>query len=124
MLSEAFKVDERLVRKMQDGGKFSGIGGGIVKFTGSRHLITPSTRWGEEETGRRESDNQLEETICNVKLMYNIRAGTRADFYTPRVGRLANVNSNELPMLREIDLSFETVDLYNVRFFFTTYPIN
>jgi hypothetical protein len=72
--------------------------------------------WGKEsrEKQRTRGQNGLEETICSARIVENIARPARADLYNPRAGRISDVNSLTLPILRNLRLSAEYVLLYRV----------
>lgn len=70
----------------------------------------------EEEQERLESSpNGLEETYCSMRIRENIERPAAADVYNPRGGRITNLNSHKLPILRFIQMSATRVVLYRVR---------
>ena len=72
--------------------------------------------WEKEsrEKQRTPGRNGLEETICSARLVENIARPAHADLYNPRAGRISDVNSLTLPILRNLRLSAEYVLLYRV----------
>jgi hypothetical protein len=72
-------------------------------------------RQGGRGRGRGRDENGLEETICSLRLRENIGDRSRADIYTEQAGRINTLNSNNLPVLRWLQLSAERGDLYRVR---------
>ncbi|KAK3193549.1 hypothetical protein Dsin_024859, partial [Dipteronia sinensis] len=120
ILAEAFNVDESLIDKIQNDDDRKG---GIIKVRGDLQMIkTPrSGRHSSQEESEYESEsskrdpqmNGIEETICSVKLRKNVGDRSRADIYTPGVGRLVTLNNDNLPILRSLKLSVERGDLQN-----------
>ncbi|KAK4848194.1 hypothetical protein QYF36_010208 [Acer negundo] len=120
ILAEAFNVDESLIDKIQNDDDRRG---GIIKVKGDLQMIkTPrSGRHSSQEESEYESEsskrepqmNGIEETICSVKLRVNVGDRSRADIYTPGVGRLVTLNNDNLPILRSLKLSVERGDLQN-----------
>ncbi|XP_057426694.1 legumin type B-like [Lotus japonicus] len=76
----------------------------------SRRTI-PSRRESRGRGGCRTS-NGLEENFCTLKIHENINRPSRADLYNPRAGRISDINSLTLPILRFLGLSAEYVNLY------------
>jgi len=68
----------------------------------------------ERDPKRTHGQNGLEETICSARIIENIARPARADLYNPRAGRISDVNSLTLPILRNLRLSAEYVLLYRV----------
>ncbi|TXG63823.1 hypothetical protein EZV62_010817 [Acer yangbiense] len=101
ILAEAFNVDESLIDKIQNDDRR----GGIIKVKGDLQMIkTPrSGRHSSQEESEYESEsskrepqmNGIEETICSVKLRENVGDRSRADIYTPGVGRLVTLKSQQ-----------------------------
>ncbi|EEF35875.1 nutrient reservoir, putative [Ricinus communis] len=52
------------------------------------------------------------ETFCKARLRHNIDKPSEADIYNPRAGRVSNVNSHNLPILRFLQLSIQKAVLY------------
>lgn len=69
----------------------------------------------EEEEGGGWKENGLEETYCSMRVRENIADPARADIYSARGGRIATLNSLNLPILRFLRLSAERGVLYRVR---------
>lgn len=70
-----------------------------------------------ERTRTREHEGQhnfFDETVCTLKLHENIADPSRADVFNPRAGRITNVNSLTLPVLKLLHLSAQWVYLYKV----------
>lgn len=70
-----------------------------------------------ERTRTREHEEQhnfFDETVCTLKLHENIADPSRADVFNPRAGRITNVNSLTLPVLKLLHLSAQWVYLYKV----------
>lgn len=110
MLAAAMDLDEDLVDKLQNN---KDNRGGLVKARGGFRTITPPRSQRSTSTEETEG-NGMEETLCTMKLLENVEDPSRADVYTPGVGRLTSLNSHTLPILRHVQLSFERGDLYDV----------
>ncbi|KAF7133025.1 hypothetical protein RHSIM_Rhsim09G0137800 [Rhododendron simsii] len=77
--------------------------------------VVRSPRYEEEEQERDyRRVNGLEETICTAKIKENIDDPERADIYTARAGRIRTLNSQNLPILRNLQLSAKRAVLYRV----------
>ena len=113
LLAEAFNVDEQVARRLQNE---SDRRGNIVRVKGGLQIVMPpSLRQEEQEQEHRgEHRNGLEETLCTMRIRENIGDASRADVFTPEVGRISTLNSHKLPILRHIQLSAERGVLYNV----------
>ncbi|KAG6737301.1 hypothetical protein POTOM_058815 [Populus tomentosa] len=117
ILAEAFNIDTKLARRMQNENDNRGI---IVRTQHELHVISPRQSQEEEErqqesrrsTRRRHEDNGVEETFCTARLKLNINDPEDADVFNPRAGRLTTVNSLNLPILRHVQLSAERGVLY------------
>ncbi|KAL3564756.1 hypothetical protein D5086_032802 [Populus alba] len=117
ILAEAFNIDTKLARRMQNENDNRGI---IVRTQHELHVISPRQSQEEEErqqesrrsTRRRHEDNGVEETFCTARLKININDPEDADVFNPRAGRLTTVNSLNLPILRHVQLSAERGVLY------------
>ncbi|KAJ7977242.1 11S seed storage globulin B [Quillaja saponaria] len=102
----------------------------IVKVQRSLSVIRPrERREGEQEekeerrerTQERERErrrgggrggNGLEETICSLRVEEYLNDPQRADIYNPQAGRISTLNSFNLPILNNLQLSAERVGLY------------
>ncbi|KAJ3673138.1 hypothetical protein LUZ60_006512 [Juncus effusus] len=56
-------------------------------------------------------NNGLDEMFCTMKIRSNIDNPARADFYHQKVGRIAKVNSQKLPILNLVQMSASRVVL-------------
>ncbi|EEF30344.1 11S globulin seed storage protein 1 [Ricinus communis] len=114
LISESFNIDEQLATKLQGQNDFRGS---IVKVEGGLRVVRPprteQERLEEEEQGQGGSYNGLEETFCTMRIKENIADPSRADVYVPEVGRVSTVNSNNLRILRLLQLSASHVSLSN-----------
>ncbi|XVF32391.1 hypothetical protein REPUB_Repub17cG0078200 [Reevesia pubescens] len=125
LLAQAFKVDIKIIKKLQDE---QGNRGTIVKVKDRLQVIKPPRMEHEEREerqherrqqhhggrGRRQSnDNGLEESFCTMRLKENIADPERADIFNPQAGRICTLNSFNLPILRFLGLSAERGVLYN-----------
>ncbi|KAM7253814.1 hypothetical protein ACFE04_031496 [Oxalis oulophora] len=113
-LAEAFNVDVTTVRKLQSQNDKRGS---IVKVKHEDLQVIAPPRMSAEEEERIErhghhSINGVEETICSMRLQENIGDPQRADIYSPQVGHISTLNSNKLPVLRQLRLSAERGALY------------
>ncbi|GAB2282251.1 hypothetical protein Dimus_016801 [Dionaea muscipula] len=67
----------------------------------------------ENENGSEETtSNGLEETMCAMKVRYNMNTRREADVYSRHGGRLNLVNENKLPVLRLLGMSAERGNLF------------
>ncbi|TYI61514.1 hypothetical protein E1A91_D10G177300v1 [Gossypium mustelinum] len=140
LLAQAFGIDTRLARKLQNERDNRGA---IVRMEhGFEWPEEGQRRQGREEEGeeerepkwqrrqesqeegseeeerekrgrgRRRSGNGLEETFCSMRLKHRTPASS-ADVFNPRGGRITTVNSFNLPILQYLQLSAERGVLYN-----------
>ncbi|XP_050205091.1 11S globulin-like [Mercurialis annua] len=115
LISESFNIDEQLARKLQSENDNRGS---IVRIEGGLRVVRPprteQERREQEERGREgRSINGLEETFCTMRIRENIAHPSRADVYIPEVGRVSTLNSHNLPILRNLQLSASHVVLEN-----------
>ncbi|XP_058181367.1 11S globulin seed storage protein Ana o 2.0101-like [Rhododendron vialii] len=110
-LAEAFGVDEETSRRLQSNNDRRGF---IVRVEKEFDVVRPPRYEEEEEEREREYRrvNGLEETICTAKIKENIDDPERADIYTARAGRIRTLNSQNLPILRNLQLSAKRAVLY------------
>ncbi|PPD81351.1 hypothetical protein GOBAR_DD21716 [Gossypium barbadense] len=101
LLAQAFGIDTRLARKLQNERDNRGA---IVR-------MEHGFEWPEEGQ-RRQGRNGLEETFCSMRLKHRTPASS-ADVFNPRGGRITTVNSFNLPILQYLQLSAERGVLYN-----------
>ncbi|XP_071724674.1 LOW QUALITY PROTEIN: 11S globulin seed storage protein Jug r 4-like, partial [Rutidosis leptorrhynchoides] len=123
ILSDVFNVDESTIKKIQSQDDNRGS---TVRVKGESLKVISPPRLREEEEGRRhkeeeehgerrhggESDNGLEEGMFTMRVIENIGDADSADVYTPRAGRTSTLNSNNLPVLRQLRLGAERGSLY------------
>lgn len=109
-MAESFGVNIETVKKLQRDENRRGF---IVNVDRGLQVIRPPRMEEEEERGRKE--NGLEETYCSMRVRENIADPARADIYSARGGRIATLNSLNLPILRYLRLSAERGVLYRVR---------
>ncbi|PPS01090.1 hypothetical protein GOBAR_AA19574 [Gossypium barbadense] len=140
ILAQAFGIDTRLARKLQNERDNRGA---IVRMEhGFEWPEKGQRRQGREEEGEEErepkwqrrqesqeegseeeereergrgsrrSGNGLEETFCSMRLKHRTPASS-ADVFNPRGGRITTVNSFNLPILQYLQLSAERGVLYN-----------
>lgn len=111
ILADAFGVDMETARKLQSQNDKRGK---IVKVENGLQVVRPQI--SQEEEGREyKTINGLEETICSMRIRENLDDPQRADAYVSRAGRLSSLNSLNLPILRNLQLSAERGILYKVR---------
>ena len=115
-LAQAFNVDMKIIKKLQDNQENRGT---IVKVKDRLQVIKPPRMEHEEREERQHErrqrgDNGLEETFCTMRIKENIADPERADIFNPQAGRISNLNSFKLPILRHLGLSAERGVLYNV----------
>lgn len=112
-LAEAFGVDEETSRRLQSNDDRRGF---IVRVEKEFDVVRPPRY--EEEGEEREREyrraNGLEETICTAKIKENIDDPEKADIYTARAGRIRTLDSQNLPILRNLQLSAKRAVLYRV----------
>ncbi|GAB2210196.1 hypothetical protein Drorol1_Dr00015456 [Drosera rotundifolia] len=112
LLAEAFGVDIETARKMQ--GRNDDRGNIIrVKRHGLK-ILSPELEekeWKEQRGRRRYEDNGLEESICAMKFRHNIDKSTHTDIFDGNGGRASFLNSQNLPILKFLQLSAEKVVL-------------
>ncbi|KAA8539017.1 hypothetical protein F0562_025709 [Nyssa sinensis] len=108
ILAEAFDVSTETARKLQNENDRRGD---IVRVKEGLQMTRPASFEEEEERSERR-DNGLEETLCTMRFGENIADSERADIYTARGGRISTLNSHNLPILRDLQLSAERGFLY------------
>ncbi|KAM7526715.1 hypothetical protein LguiA_016617 [Lonicera macranthoides] len=108
VLAESFGVDTQTARKLQgqDDNR-----GNIVRVQKELQFLRPS-RSEEEQEGGEYRSNGLEETLCTMRIRENVEDPERADMYTAQGGRISTLNSHNLPILRNVQLSAERGVLY------------
>ncbi|KAM7526706.1 hypothetical protein LguiA_016608 [Lonicera macranthoides] len=110
VLAESFGVDTQTARKLQGQDDYRG---NIVRVQKELQFLRPQRSQEEqEERGEWRRSNGLEETLCTMRLRENIEDPERADMYTAQGGRISTVNSQNLPILRNVQLSAERGVLY------------
>ncbi|KAA8539015.1 hypothetical protein F0562_025707 [Nyssa sinensis] len=107
ILAEAFAVSTDTARKLQSENDRRG---NIVRVRDGLQLTRPPRL--EEEEEREMRSNGLEETLCSMRFGENIDDSERADVYSSRGGRISTLNSHNLPILRQLQLSAERGVLY------------
>ncbi|WCJ38351.1 11S globulin seed storage protein 2 [Euphorbia peplus] len=100
ILAESFNVGTDVVRRMKQN---DGMGL-IVKCNEDMSMIKPDE---EEAQEMRRMDNGIEETMCSMKVRYNLETAREADYYTRDAGRINLVNDQKLPILSLMDMSAE-----------------
>ncbi|OMO54847.1 11-S seed storage protein, plant [Corchorus capsularis] len=115
-LADILRIDERLARKIQNPNDNRGA---IVFMKEASQLTSPQR--AEEEQPREEDErpsrrrghgcNGLEETYCTMRLRHKTDSSF-ADIFNPRAGRITTVNSFNLPVLGDLQLSAERGVLY------------
>ncbi|GMY27129.1 legumin B-like [Fagus crenata] len=112
----------------QRGQKLQGFNDGrgrIVEAQDELRLISPESQDDEGEERRQQGrDNGIEETLCTLRLKYNIGDPESADIYNPRAGRITSLNSHTFPVLRRLQLSAERGFLYQNAFVAPFYNLN
>ncbi|KAK4492473.1 hypothetical protein RD792_003282 [Penstemon davidsonii] len=119
-LVDVFGVDEETARKIQGENDERGH---LIKVERGLQVIRPPFS-GEEEYGRRDAANGLEETICTAKNRENLDDPSRADVYNPSAGRFSTVNSLTLPILSYLRLSAARGVLYRNAIFSPHWVVN
>lgn len=130
MLAEALGVNIELARRIQSQNDQRGE---IVHVRQGLQMLRPSRTqemqrqeyeestqgqqqyYGESMQGQRNMTNGLDETFCTMKIRSNIDDPSRADYYNQRVGRVARVDSQKLPILNHVQMSATRVVLQRVR---------
>ncbi|KAA8539016.1 hypothetical protein F0562_025708 [Nyssa sinensis] len=107
ILAEAFGVSTDTARKLQNENDRRG---NIVRAKEGLQMIRPQ-RFDEEEE-RETRYNGLEETLCTMRFGENIADSERADVYSARGGWISTLNSHNLRILRDLQLSAERGFLY------------
>lgn len=105
ILADAFGVPTSIARKLKEVDESKGF---IVRVQKAFQVIKPqasSEEEEDEEEQRGSGRNGIEETICSMKLVENIADPERADIYTAEGGRIATLNSRNLPILKRVKLS-------------------
>ncbi|KMZ60193.1 11S seed storage globulin B [Zostera marina] len=103
ILSEAFGVDSETARKLQNVDQSHR--GFIIKVDDFQ--VTMPTRVEESRRSDRSSSrsNGMEELMCNMQLVQNIDDPRRSSvIYNREAGYLSDINLNNLPILRHINL--------------------
>ncbi|KAJ3672680.1 hypothetical protein LUZ60_007401 [Juncus effusus] len=124
LLAEAFGVNTELARRLQAQNDQRGE---IVHVRQGLQLLRPTRssqeiqqqqqqqqQWeGESVQVQRNMTNGLDEAFCTMKIRTNIDNPARADIFNQRVGRIAEVNSQKLPILNLVQMSATRVVLQN-----------
>ncbi|XP_047312687.1 11S globulin seed storage protein 1-like [Impatiens glandulifera] len=109
VLAESFNVDLETAARLQGQDDNRGF---IVRVGKEFEMQRPS-RFEEERRERSIRNNGgFEETICTMRIRENLDDPDRADQYTAKGGRISTLNSNNLPILKQIQLSAERGVLY------------
>ncbi|PIN11027.1 hypothetical protein CDL12_16381 [Handroanthus impetiginosus] len=108
MLADAYNVPEELVRRMQTEEKERGL---IVMARERMSFIHPEEE-REQREWRGERDNGLEETLCTMKISFNLESRREADIYSRQAGKVNIVDRHKLPILKYLDLSAEKGNLF------------
>lgn len=107
LLTEAFKAEAHVIRKLQGQNDRRG---NIVRLEGD--LQVPSE---PQQDGLLAHRNGIEETLCSFRLKQNIGEARQADVFTPLGGRIGGVTGFDLPILKNmIKLSARRAFLYKV----------
>ncbi|XP_015086706.1 11S globulin seed storage protein 2 [Solanum pennellii] len=117
LMAEAFNIPVEIVRRMQEEQNERGL---IVNVREGMSMIRADEeeeefegrsqrgqRWWAEVTG-----NGLEENICTMKIRTNMDTQRRADIYSRQAGKIKHVNSQNFPILRDMDMSASKGTLY------------
>uniref|UniRef100_A0A7N0UXB5 Cupin type-1 domain-containing protein n=1 Tax=Kalanchoe fedtschenkoi TaxID=63787 RepID=A0A7N0UXB5_KALFE len=117
LLAQAFGVSPDLLERMQQETQR-----GFIVKTEEMSMIRPQEEQEERfergsEGGRKwwsrdNDDNGLEETMCSVKIRYNLDRSGEAEVFSKQAGRINSVNQNKLPILQYLDMSAERGHLY------------
>lgn len=110
-MAESFGVDTQTARKLQGQDDYRG---NIVRVQKELRFLRPQRSEEEKEERGEYRSNGLEETLCTMRIRENIEDPERADIYTAQGGRISTVNSHNLPILRNVQLSAERGVLYRV----------
>ncbi|WCJ24051.1 11S globulin seed storage protein 1 [Euphorbia peplus] len=127
MLADAFNINTDLARRLRSENDNRGI---IVSVERDLELVVPEQSQEEERremeeerqrqfesrrggSSRRPTVNGVEETFCTARLKHNINDPSRADVFNPQAGRVTNINSLNLPILRHLRLSIQKGVLYS-----------
>ncbi|XP_050218012.1 legumin B-like [Mercurialis annua] len=124
MIAEAFNINTDLARKMRGENDNRGI---IVSVVDDLEMLIPRRSQEEERQeqeaeaqrqlershGGRTRTNGVEETFCTARLRHNINNPSESDIFNPRGGRVKNINSHDLPILRSLRLSIQKAVLYS-----------
>ncbi|KAJ1687924.1 hypothetical protein LUZ63_019314 [Rhynchospora breviuscula] len=126
LLAEALGVNPELVRQLQ---AQNDPRGEIVFVPGGLQMLRPlrsqeiqqqefeesmqaQEQFGESWQGPYNvTANGLDENFCTMKIRTNIDRPSRADYYNQRVGRIAKVDSQKLPILNLVQMSATRVVL-------------
>ncbi|XP_050218011.2 legumin B-like [Mercurialis annua] len=126
IISEAFNIDSNLARKLRGENDNRGI---IVNVEHDLEMLAPPRSQEEERQQQREEAqrqlersrgsrspplfNGVEETFCTARMRHNLDNPSESDIFNPRAGRVTNVNSHNLPILRFLRLSIQKAVLYS-----------
>ncbi|XP_047320986.1 11S globulin seed storage protein Ana o 2.0101-like [Impatiens glandulifera] len=108
VLAESFKVDLETAARLQGQDDNRGF---IVRVGKEFEMQRPS-KYEEERREQSPRSNGFEETVCTMRIRENLDDAERADVYTAQGGRISTVNSHNLPILKQIQLSAERGVLY------------
>lgn len=123
LMAEAFNIPVEIVRKMQEEQSERGL---IVNVREGMSMIRPDEGEEEEFEGqqggpcqrqkwwKKVTGNGLEENICTMKIRTNMETYRHADIYSRQAGKIKHVNSQKLPILRDMDMSASKGNLYPV----------
>ncbi|XP_024164468.1 prunin 1 Pru du 6 [Rosa chinensis] len=122
LLADALNVDIETAMKVQ--GQNDQTRSQIVRVEGKFGFLHPPIRSSHAQRTQQEQqdeqqgqqgrhDNGLGETLCNIALKGYLGDPRRADIYTPQAGHINILNSNDMPILKQMSLSAETGFLYN-----------
>ncbi|KAH7691127.1 11-S seed storage protein plant protein [Dioscorea alata] len=85
--------------------------GHIVFVQQGFHVSRPARQQQQQECGsnkdekKKMASNTFTDAVCSLRIRENINDPSRADVFTPRGGRITNVNSQKLPILKYLQMS-------------------
>uniref|UniRef100_A0A2N9G8G2 Cupin type-1 domain-containing protein n=1 Tax=Fagus sylvatica TaxID=28930 RepID=A0A2N9G8G2_FAGSY len=122
IVADLYNINEEQAKNLQ--GLNDGRGR-IVEAQDELRFLSPESQDDEREERRQQGrDNGIEETLCTLRLKYNIGNPENADIYNPRAGRITSLNSHTFPVLRRLQLSAERGFLYQNAFVAPFYNLN
>lgn len=94
--------------------------GHIVFVQQGFHVSRPARQQQQQECGSNEDEkkkmasNTFTDAVCSLRIRENINDPSGADVFTPRGGRITNVNSQKFPILKYLQMSLLRGVLYRV----------